>query len=75
MPFTFDHSYARLPEAFFSPIDPTPVSAPEMIALNRELAEELGIDVARLDSAEGLAILAGNQTLPAFPGPAFSWCR
>jgi uncharacterized protein YdiU (UPF0061 family) len=61
MPFTFEHSYARLPDAFFARIDPTPVSSPEMIALNRELASDLGIDVALLDSAEGLAILAGNR--------------
>jgi len=61
MPFQFDNTYARLPDAFFAPIEPTPVSAPEMIRLNHNLARKLGIDVARLDSPEGLAILAGNQ--------------
>lgn len=61
MPFSFDNTYARLPHAFFAKVDPTPVSAPELIALNREFAVELGIDLAALDSDEGLAILAGNQ--------------
>jgi serine/tyrosine/threonine adenylyltransferase len=61
MPFPFDNSYARLPDGFFIPAKPTPVSAPAMIRLNRELAAELGLDVARLDSPEGLAILSGNQ--------------
>ncbi len=61
MPFSFDNTYARLPEAFFSRIDPTPVSAPSLIQLNRDLAAQLGINVARLDSPEGLAILSGNQ--------------
>jgi uncharacterized protein YdiU (UPF0061 family) len=61
MPFLFDNSYSRLPEAFFSLIEPTPVSAPVMIRLNDDLATELGIDTARLDSPEGLAILAGNN--------------
>ena len=61
MPFRFDNSYARLPGEFFTPIEPTPVSAPAMIRLNRNLATELGIDVARVDSPEGLAILSGNQ--------------
>ncbi|MEO8497218.1 MAG: protein adenylyltransferase SelO [Planctomycetota bacterium] len=61
MPFPFDNSYARLPDAFFVRIKPTPVSAPVMIRLNHDLANELGIDVARLDSPEGLAILSGNQ--------------
>ncbi len=58
MPFPFDNSYARLPDAFFALTEPTPVSAPVMIRLNQDLATELGIDVARLDSPEGLAILA-----------------
>jgi uncharacterized protein YdiU (UPF0061 family) len=61
MPFNFDNSYARLPGAFFTPVEPTPVSAPVMIQLNHDLAIELGIDVLKLDSPEGLAILAGNQ--------------
>ena len=57
----FDNSYIRLPDAFFAPIEPTPVSAPSMIRLNHDLATDLGLDVSRLDSPEGLAILAGNQ--------------
>lgn len=61
MPIPFDNSYVRLPDAFFKPIEPTPVSAPVMIRLNHDLVTELGIDVARLDSPEGLAILSGNQ--------------
>ncbi len=61
MPFHFDNSYRRLPEAFFSLIEPTPVSSPAMIRLNHDLVRELAGDVARLDSPEGLAILAGNQ--------------
>ena len=61
MPFLFDNSYSRLPDAFFSLIKPTPVSAPVMIRLNHELATELGVDIARLDSPEGLAILSGNH--------------
>jgi hypothetical protein len=52
--FPFDNSYARLPEAFYMPVEPTPVKAPSMIHVNRDLA----IDVARLDSPEGLAVLA-----------------
>ncbi len=61
MPFNFNNSYACLPRAFFARIEPTPVSAPLLIRLNHDLAAELGIDVDRLDSPEGLAILSGNQ--------------
>lgn len=61
MPFPFDNTYARLPGAFFARVDPSPVPAPEWIALNRELAGELGLDLARLESEEGLACLSGNR--------------
>lgn len=60
VPFTFDNSYARLPDAFYVLTKPIPVRAPVMIRQNDPLAKELGIDVARLHSPEGLAILAGN---------------
>ena len=66
MPFRFDNTYARLPASFSARVDPTPVSAPEWIALNRDLADELGLDPARLDSDEGLAFLSGNRV----PGAA-----
>ncbi len=61
MPFTFDNTYARLPGAFYAKTEPTSVSSPEWIALNRALAADLGIDVEQLDSAEGLSFLAGDQ--------------
>lgn len=61
MPFQFDNTYARLPDAFFAPSKPSPVSEPEMVRLNHDLANQLGIDLVRLDSPEGLAVLSGNQ--------------
>ncbi len=68
MIFPFDNSYARLPAEFFERATPTPVRAPVMIRLNRGLAAGLGIDTERLDSPEGLAILAGN-TVPEGSDP------
>ena len=59
----FDNSYARLPEGFFTRTAPTPVRDPQLVALNRPLAERLGLDADWLTSPEGLAMLAGN-TLP-----------
>ena len=56
----FDNSYARLPDRFFSRLDPTPVRAPMLIALNVGLAEELGLDAEALKSPAGVAVLAGN---------------
>ncbi len=61
MLFPFDNTYARLPEAFFARVEPSQVSAPTLIQLNLELATELGIDGASLDSPEGLEVLSGNR--------------
>ena len=66
--FPFDNSYARLPERFFARLPPTPVAAPRLVRLNRELARKLGLDPARLSSPVGVAILAGNA-LPKLGEP------
>ncbi len=65
---SFDNSYARLPDGFVSHQLPTPVPAPELFALNRELAAALGLDPDWLAGAEGLAMLSGNR-LPAGAQP------
>ncbi|CUH40909.1 hypothetical protein JSE7799_03649 [Jannaschia seosinensis] len=57
--FAFDNSYARLPERFYTKMAPKPVAAPEWIALNEELARELGLDPAALRGAP--EIFAGNR--------------
>ncbi len=63
----FDNSYAALPQGFYSRIAPTPVAAPALIAVNRDLAKQLRIDLPD-DLAEIASIFSGN-TLPdgAFP--------
>ncbi len=59
--FNFDNSYARLPKRFYARVDPTPVSAPRLIKLNHELADRLRLDIAELESPEGIEILSGNR--------------
>ena len=56
----FDNSYARMPETFYTKLSPTPVAAPELIAVNRPLAQRLGIDADWLASPEGVHVVAGN---------------
>ncbi|MDP5308949.1 protein adenylyltransferase SelO [Paracoccus spongiarum] len=56
----FDNSYARLPQGFFARIAPTPVAAPQLQALNRPLARQLGLDPDWLAGPDGVAMLAGN---------------
>ncbi|KKL23166.1 hypothetical protein LCGC14_2428130, partial [marine sediment metagenome] len=62
--FSFDNSYARLPDRFFTRVAPTPVRSPGLMALNRPLARDLGLDPEALYSPEGLAVLSGNALPP-----------
>ena len=71
----FDNSYARLGEAFYTALPPTPVKDPKLLAWNDDLAATLGITSgtlaelsqafggnAAIDGAEPLAQLyAGHQ--------------
>lgn len=68
MHWNFEHSYSRLPGQFFARVDPVPVAAPQMVLLNRALADELGLDPDRLRQPEGAWMLSGNQREPSsFP--------
>lgn len=66
--FPFDNSCLALPPRFWQALEPQPVKAPQLLALNRPLAVELGLDADRLASPEGVEALAGN-TVP--DGAAF----
>jgi len=57
---TFDNSYARLPERFYSRRIPVPVDKPGLIRVNPALAEYLGFDPAWLESEKGIELMAGN---------------
>jgi serine/tyrosine/threonine adenylyltransferase len=65
---SFDNTYARLPQRFFSRISPTPVAAPRLIRVNGRLAERLGIDREWLAGGEALEVFAGNR-VPANAEP------
>jgi len=59
----FDNSYLTLPEIFYSRQKPTPVKDPQLVLLNRALAESLGLDAEALASEAG-AVFSGNQIPP-----------
>jgi uncharacterized protein YdiU (UPF0061 family) len=59
--FSFENTYARLPEHFYARLAPTPVAAPQLVKVNVELARSLGLDPNELTSTEGIEILAGNR--------------
>jgi len=59
--WNLENSYALLPEAFYSRVDPTPVHSPDLVLLNHSLADTLGLNLSYLQSEEGVAVLAGNR--------------
>ncbi len=59
--WNFDNSYARLPKAFFTRLNPTLVRSPKLIILNHPLAVSLGLNDEVLQSNDGAAVLAGNR--------------
>jgi uncharacterized protein YdiU (UPF0061 family) len=60
MNIRFDNTYAKLPERFFTRQGPAHVPEPKLIRLNFGLAAKLSIDTDWLQSADGVAMLAGN---------------
>jgi uncharacterized protein YdiU (UPF0061 family) len=59
--FPFDNTFARELEGFYSSWKAAQVAQPLLVKLNRQLAEELGLDAAALDSEEGAKIFSGNE--------------
>jgi len=57
--FSFQNTYAKLPDRFYAKIEPTPVRAPKLIKLNTALAMELGLTLSD-DQDELAGIFAGN---------------
>ena len=68
MNISFDNTYAKLPERFYANQLPVQVPEPELILLNRKLADQLSIDAEWLNSPDGISVLAGN-TVPAGAQP------
>jgi len=66
--FSFENTYAALPDRFFARLAPTPVRAPQLIRLNEALADHLGLSPQFLSSPQGVDILAGNS-VPAEAEP------
>src|ERR1700688_4439963 len=60
MNILFDNTYAKLPERFFAKQQPARIPEPKLIRLNLALAAKLSMDIDWLQSADGIAMLAGN---------------
>ena len=66
MDIAFDNSFAALPDAFYTRVAPTSVSAPKLLAFNDDLTKLLGIPEA--EQSELAQVFSGN-TLPQNADP------
>ena len=57
--FNFQHTYAKLPKIFYREQNPKPAPAPKMAVFNKALAQTLGLNPDKLNSAA--EIFAGSQ--------------
>ena len=59
--WNFDNTYSRLPDPFREKINPVKVKNPELVMLNKSLAEDLNLDFSGLDQAKLSALFSGNE--------------
>jgi len=57
----FDNTYSNLPDFFISKTPPVPVESPELIILNINLAEELGLNFSLINKKELSKLFSGNS--------------
>ncbi len=62
---TFDNSYARLPEAFYAKLNPTPFSSPPyLVHANRAAAELIDLDPDQFTRPEFAGVFGGSLLVP-----------
>jgi uncharacterized protein YdiU (UPF0061 family) len=61
---SFDNGFARLPEAYYSRVCPTPVPDPYLVCYSPEALALLDLDAGELTRPELVDTLAGNRLLP-----------
>lgn len=66
--WNFENSYTELPHLLYTKTNPIPVTAPELVLLNDELAISLGMNAQVLQHEDSVAIFAGNK-VPAHATP------
>jgi len=59
--FSFDNTYVRDLEGGYLAWPPSAAPEPALVRVNRELAAELGLDDAWLDSPDAVAVLSGSR--------------
>ncbi len=67
---SFDNGFARLPEAYYARVCPTPVPDPYLVCYSPEALKLLDLDESEITRPEMIATLAGNQLLPGMDAMA-----
>ena len=57
----FDNSYSKLSKIFKEDIKPTPVHDPKIVVLNNKLAEDLNLNLSKIDKIDLAKIFSGNS--------------
>ena len=60
----FANSFAALPAAFYTRLDPHPLPDPYVVGVSEEVADLLGLPAELLNSPQFAEIFAGNRLLP-----------
>lgn len=60
----FDNRFARLPEAYYSRVCPTPVPDPYLVCHSPQALALIDLDTSEITRPELIQTLAGNQLLP-----------
>jgi uncharacterized protein YdiU (UPF0061 family) len=59
----FSHSFADLPAAFYTRLQPTPLPAPYLVCASEAAAALIGLDPAELTTQDFIETFAGNRVL------------
>lgn len=59
--FQFETTYTQLPRSFYTYCDPFPCASPEMVILNTDLAQTIGLNFSHMSPYELAQLFSGNQ--------------
>ncbi|NIY57681.1 protein adenylyltransferase SelO family protein, partial [Francisella orientalis] len=59
--FQFETTYTQLPRSFYTYCDPFPCASPEIVILNTDLAQTIGLNFSHMSPYELELLFSGNQ--------------
>ena len=62
----FQNTYRRLPDAFYTPVAPTPLANPYLISVNPDAAALIGLDPKQMQRRDFVDYFSGKRALPGY---------